>query len=118
MANHYTAKGFGIHGLEGIPTAAFGLAMYIVLIGISMFRASAIQSSPALPALVRRLGLYQWTLGMAGVLVSIWLSYLEAYVIHAWCQWCLASAFIVFCIFISASAERFIVPPPAQGEAA
>src|SRR5437867_3793937 len=73
VARHYTSKGFGIHGLESIPTAAFGLAMYIVLIGISMFRASAIQSSPPLPELVRRLGWYQWGLGAAGVLVSIWL---------------------------------------------
>jgi len=35
-----------------------------------------------------------------GVAVSAYLTYLEAFVIHAWCQWCVGSAVIITVIFI------------------
>jgi len=34
-----------------------------------------------------------------GVVFCAYLTYLEASVIHAWCQWCIASATIVTAIF-------------------
>lgn len=39
-------------------------------------------------------------LGVLGVLFSAYLTYLEAFVIHAWCQWCLVSAWIAICLLI------------------
>ena len=36
---------------------------------------------------------------------SAFLTYLEAYVIHAWCQWCVISALLVTLIFIAALPE-------------
>jgi hypothetical protein len=35
-----------------------------------------------------------------GVLFSLWLSYLELFVIHAICQWCVISAVLVTVLFI------------------
>lgn len=35
-----------------------------------------------------------------GVAFSAYLTYLEAFVIHAWCQWCVGSAVIITVIFI------------------
>jgi Vitamin K epoxide reductase family. len=35
-----------------------------------------------------------------GFLFTLWLTYLELFVIHAMCQWCVISAIIVTTIFI------------------
>jgi uncharacterized membrane protein len=35
-----------------------------------------------------------------GVLFSVWLTYLELFVIHAICMWCVISAIIVTSIFV------------------
>lgn len=113
VAIHYTAKGFGIPGLQIIPTAAFGVMMYLALIALSMVRAGTTDVAE-----VRRISRSQWTIAAIGVAVSAWLTYLEAFVIHAWCQWCLASAFIIVLIFLTTSAERIVGPRAAQGEAA
>ena len=37
---------------------------------------------------------------LLGVAFSVYLTYLEAFVIHAWCQWCVGSAVIITVIFI------------------
>ena len=111
---HESSSGFGIPVLKAIPTAAFGLMMYVALVALSMVRVAS--SSPEAAGRAARL---QWKLACAGVAVTAWLTYLEAYVIHAWCQWCLASAFIILLIFLTATAERFgSAPPSSQGEAA
>jgi uncharacterized membrane protein len=108
VAQHYTAKGFGIPGLERIPTAAFGAGMYVVLAALSFGRVLA-----AGTAKDRKLANFQWLICAVGVAVSGWLTYLEAAVIHAWCRFCVASAVIILLSFIVSSAERF-----APGQAA
>jgi uncharacterized membrane protein len=35
-----------------------------------------------------------------GLVFTAYLTYLEAFVIHAWCQWCLVSAALVALIFL------------------
>jgi len=37
-----------------------------------------------------------------GVVFTAWLNYLEAFVIHAWCEWCLGSAGMVLVLFVLA----------------
>jgi uncharacterized membrane protein len=113
VATHYTAKGFGIPVLEAIPTAAFGLIMYVAFAGLAFIRA-AFES----PSLNHKAGSLQWLLATMGVAIAGWLTYLEAAVIHAWCRWCVASAIITLLIFITATAERLTVPPSPQGEIA
>ena len=70
----------------GIPVAAWGLVGYLAILGI------------ALAGVQPRLADARWVsiglLGLTGLafLFSIYLSVLEEFVIHAWCQWCIASA--------------------------
>ena len=40
-----------------------------------------------------------------GVAVSAYLTYLEAAVIHAWCQWCVISAILMTLIFFASLTE-------------
>jgi uncharacterized membrane protein len=42
-----------------------------------------------------------------GVGFSVYLTYLELFVIHAICRWCVASALVVAGIFVVASMDRF-----------
>jgi len=36
------------------------------------------------------------------LLFTAWLNYLEAFVLHAWCEWCLGSATMVLILFVLA----------------
>jgi uncharacterized membrane protein len=92
--------GFGIPAIKSIPTPAFGLAAYLILATLS-FMSVAMPDRP----LARIIPGAQFAISGAGVAVSAWLTYLEAYVIHAWCQWCLMSAAIILIIFLTAGAE-------------
>lgn len=77
----------------GLPVAAWGVAFYaamfvVALIGISRKFEDERNISQALTL----------TSGI-GVLFSAWLTYLELFVIHAVCMWCVTSAVIVTIIF-------------------
>ena len=65
--------------LDGIPVATLGLAGYIGIL-ISLWIRGEIG---------RGLG---FALALVGFLFSMYLTYREAFTIHAYCQWCLGSA--------------------------
>jgi uncharacterized membrane protein len=109
VAHHPSSRGFGVPGLESIPTAAFGLLMYVAIVAISFARVASTSE-----VIEKRASSLQWLLSLGGVLVSAWLTYLEAFVIHAWCKWCVASAIIILATFIISSAERFSGRAPTQ----
>lgn len=67
----------------GVPTAAYGIIFY-ALLGI-------------LAALEKRSLLKLLTLG--GLVVSAYLTWLEAFVIFAWCRWCVVSAILATAAF-------------------
>ena len=52
-----------------------------------------------------------------GVAYSAYLTYLEAFVIHAWCQWCVISAILMTLIFLASLKEigRMRGPDPEDG---
>lgn len=77
----------------GLPVAAWGLVSYIVLLGLAL--AGLQTSSRVITWAITALA--AWNL-----LFSAWLTYLERYVIHAYCMWCLISATLVTLIFITA----------------
>lgn len=78
-----------------IPVAAFGVVGYLVLMVVSLL---GLQPASGGSRIVR------WALlggGVLGVAFSAYLTYLEAFVIHAWCQWCVSSAVIMVLAFLA-----------------
>jgi uncharacterized membrane protein len=80
----------------GAPVAAWGVGFYIVMFVLGLL---SLQDR------------YADSLGMSkllvlisgsGVAFTVWLTYLELFVIHAICQWCVVSGVIVSIIFVVA----------------
>ena len=69
----------------GIPTPLFGVLFYICL------AVGALMITEKTYKLVRMPLTLLTGIGLA---FSLWLTYLEKVVIHAWCTWCLASALL------------------------
>jgi len=80
----------------GIPVATWGVVFYILMLGLSI---AGLQPRFAES---RRLSLAILLLAGWGVLFTAWLNYLEGFVIHAWCEWCLGSAAMVLLLFVLA----------------
>jgi uncharacterized membrane protein len=74
--------------LFGIPIAAWGLAAYLALLVLAMF-GSAESREESVPIAKLLVALAGWS-----VLFSAWLTYLELFVIHAICIWCVTSALL------------------------
>jgi uncharacterized membrane protein len=76
------------------PIAGLGVLGYLALLFLSFLGLQpSSQGSRMVP-----LGLLAG--GIVGVGFSAYLTYLEAYVIHAWCQWCVSSAIIMVLVFL------------------
>jgi len=94
----------------GIPLPAFGAVMYAVL-------ALAIFAQPLVSlARGKRLRLAVVAIAGAGFLTSLYLTSLEAFVLHAWCTWCVVSALAVTLILLLVILEmaRPEALPPAS----
>ncbi|MEK6256039.1 MAG: vitamin K epoxide reductase family protein [Chloroflexota bacterium] len=80
--------------LGSIPIAALGMLMYISVLAMAWVgkRNERQQADKA--------GLAIFGFSLLGVLFSGYLTYIELYVIHAICPWCVASAIIVSLIFL------------------
>jgi uncharacterized membrane protein len=78
----------------GLPVAYYGVAAYVAILVVAML---GIQ-----PRFERERWVALALFGMSavGVLFSAYLTYLEAAVIHAWCQWCVVSAVLITLIFL------------------
>jgi uncharacterized membrane protein len=74
--------------LLGIPIAAWGLAAYIALLLLAMV-GSGESREASVPIARMLVALAGWS-----VLFSAWLTYLELFVIHAICIWCVTSALL------------------------
>jgi len=85
--------------LGGVPVAAFGVVGYLALLVVSFLGLQPrFGDSRAIPRLLV-LGAF------IGVAFSAYLTYLEAFVILAWCQWCVSSAIIMVLVFLSSIPE-------------
>ena len=82
--------------LFGVPVAFYGVVGYAVLLTVAL-----LGLRPRLLA-ERRVTLALAALATVGVVVSLYLTYLELFVIHAICRWCVASAVIVTAIWVVA----------------
>jgi len=80
----------------GVPVATWGVGFYLLMLAL------AIASLQPRFLDSRALSLGMVLLTGWGVLFTAWLNYLEAFVIHAWCEWCLGSAAMVLLLFVLA----------------
>jgi uncharacterized membrane protein len=93
----------------GLPVATWGAGFYalmLVLTGVGLQERFEASRGLAL-ALVLLTG---W-----GLVFTAWLNYLEAFVIHAWCEWCLGSATMVLILFLLALADWRAQPESEDG---
>jgi len=77
----------------GFPVASWGVAFYAVVFALA-FMATLERWADS-----RSLSLALVLLTGWGVLFSAWLKYLELFVIHAICRWCVVSAVIAVVLF-------------------
>jgi uncharacterized membrane protein len=78
----------------GAPVAAWGVGYYVVVLAMAIAGTTERwEDSPGLS--LAMLLVTAW-----GALFSLWLTWLELFVIHAICQWCVGSATIALALFI------------------
>ncbi len=78
----------------GLPVAGWGVGFYIGMFALALMgTAERFSQSRAVSSLL----VYY---SGVGVLFSAWLTWLELFVIHAICQWCVVSAVLVTVIFV------------------
>ncbi len=95
----------------GVPVAIFGVIGFVTLLAVSIW---GLSSRLLLGIQVRRV-----LLGLSGLglLAYLWFSYLELFVIHAICFWCVTSSLMMLGVFISAfmlqslKSETIKIPP-------
>ena len=85
--------------MMGIPVAVWGLGFYVVLFGVALLGTTNtfVNASWVSTALLVLTG---W-----GVIFSAWLTYLELFVIHAICRFCVVSAILVTVTFLVSVGE-------------
>jgi len=75
--------------IYGVPVSVIGLAGYLLLLALA-FAALWTEGRTQ-----RQILLLSFVLSLVGVGFSVYLTYLEIYVIEALCAWCVASAVII-----------------------
>ena len=83
----------------GIPVAVWGLGFYLVLFGVALLGTMEKYANAAWVSTALLL-LTGW-----GVVFSAWLTYLELFVIHAICMFCVMSAILITVTFLVAVLE-------------
>jgi len=85
--------------LGGIPVAIIGALAYFTVFTLATFAAFGYSWAPRFLALIAG----------AMFLMTLWLLYVQAFLLHAYCRYCLFSAAITFLI-----AGLLIAVPPSQ----
>jgi uncharacterized membrane protein len=82
----------------GLPVALYGVVGYfaILVVALAALRPAAL--------LERKWSLLLVALSSGGFLFTLYLTYLELFVIHAICRWCVGSAMIMTVIWVAALA--------------
>lgn len=85
--------------IGSFPVAGFGIVGYLAMLVLAFL---GLQPSFVRSRLVA-VGLLVGSI--VGLAFSAYLTYLEAFVIRAWCQWCVLSAAIMLLAFLAALSE-------------
>jgi uncharacterized membrane protein len=86
--------------VAGLEVSLIGLVGYAVLLAVSLAALQPAQAERRQPATLLAL------LAGLGVLFTGYLTFLELFVIHAVCRWCVGSAVIIVGIFVAALLDR------------
>jgi uncharacterized membrane protein len=78
----------------GFPVGAWGVGYYLVVLALGL-----VGLTPRYADTRRLSELLVWLTGF-GLVFSLWLTYLELFVIHAICQWCVISAILATVLFV------------------
>ena len=87
--------------LGGIPVAMLGALAYFTVFTFAIFAAFGYSWAPRFVAVIAG----------AMFLTTLWLLYVQAFLLHAFCRYCLFSAALVFLLAGTAVASP---PPPAK----
>jgi uncharacterized membrane protein len=85
--------------LLALPVAAWGIGFYAVVFLVAFLLVQERWAES------RNLSLALLFLTGWGVVFSAWLTYLELFVIHAICRWCVVSAVIAIALFVLALSD-------------
>ncbi len=80
--------------IAGVPIAALGLAMYLIIGGITLLERFVTHFRE-----ISRLAVFG--ISLFGFIYSMWLTYVEIIIIEEICIWCVGSAIIISAIFIT-----------------
>ncbi len=94
LGDCYTVNTSRYSEIYGIPIALFGLGAYLLIIAVLLgeSRCSFLKENGSM---------ILFGVSLIGVIYSAYLSYLEAYVILAWCPYCVLSAIMITIVFIA-----------------
>jgi uncharacterized membrane protein len=92
-----TVKNSVYANLAGIPMPALGLMSYTAVLVLLLIQGQPPITERGWSPYVA-LGIFG--ISLAGVLYSVYLTYVELFVIYAICRWCVASAVIMVAIFV------------------
>lgn len=87
--------------LWGIPLGVYGMAAFLVLLWLAVFGKSIKMLAPYTELLL-------FAISFAGFLYSLYLTYIELFVLKAICQWCVLSALMMTTVFIT-SIRKLVV---------
>ena len=87
--------------LAGVPVSVLGLLGYVALFVVAAFWLGVGDRFETWPLLAI------WGMSIGGAAYSVYLTYLELFVIDAICIWCVTSAVIMFCILIVSTIALF-----------
>jgi uncharacterized membrane protein len=82
--------------ISGIPVSVFGIIAFLAIAGILMLE-------PRFKIMKENGSLAIFGISLAGMAFTAYLTWLEIYVIHAICPFCVASAVIIALIFVLAT---------------
>ena len=86
--------------IAGIPTAAFGVLAYFTAFSLATLAAFGYEWS--------RTGLALLVVPM--FITTLWLLAVQAFVLHAWCQYCVLSAAMTLTLTLLVASARFLLP--------
>lgn len=97
LSSHYAT-------IAGVPTAAFGAMAYFTAFSLATLAAFGYERArTALAILVAPM-----------LIMTLWLFYVQAFVLRAYCEYCLLSAGMTLTLAALVAAARFLIPTPQR----